>query len=135
MAGVGRAGSSFLSLLLAEPLIIISVQPRRWHAIVCQLRELLKGGLLPVLKEKALPRASLHREGIALLPSSLPNRKGPSKSSSLPNHLSFSPGGTGLTSLTGMPPSRDQGARVPRLPREAGDQQSQLAPTTASGFV
>lgn len=44
MAGVGRAGSCFLSLPLAEPLIIISVQPRRWQAIVCRLGELLKGG-------------------------------------------------------------------------------------------
>lgn len=102
---------------------------------MCQLGELLKGGLVPVLKEKAFPKPSLRREGIALLPRSLPNRKGPSKSSSLPNHLSSSPGGTGLTSLTGMPPSREQGARVPSLPGEAGDQQGQLAPISTNRSV
>lgn len=89
-------------------------------------------GLLPVLKEKALAKPSLHKEGIALLPRSLTNRKRPSKSS---NYRSSSPGGTGLMSLTGMPPSREQGARVPSLPGEADDQQGQLAPSSALGFV
>lgn len=95
---------------------------------------LLKGGLLPFLKETALLNPSLREES----PSSqraLPTRKAPSWSSIPLNHLSSSPGATGLMPHPGMPPRREQGARMPWLSMEADDQGGQLAPTAAVGFV
>lgn len=46
--GEGREQLSFS--LFAEPLIIISVQSRRWHAIVRQLGEPAERGASPFLK-------------------------------------------------------------------------------------
>lgn len=104
VAGVGRAGSSSLSLLLAEPdYHFCAAEEVTSHCV--SAGRAAERGLLPVLKEKALPKRSLHRQGIAHLPRSLANRKGPSKCSSLPNGGSFSLGGTGLMSLTGIPPA------------------------------
>lgn len=47
--GGGGQGAA-LSLLFAEPLIIISVPARRWHAIVRQLGEPAERGASPFLK-------------------------------------------------------------------------------------
>lgn len=75
---------------------------------------LLKGGLLPFLKETALPNPP-RPGGIALLPKSLPppKRKGPWRSSSPPNHPCSSPGGAELTPPQGCG-AGGAGTRCPR---------------------
>lgn len=63
---------------------------------------LLKGGLLPFLKETALPNSSLHQESSSSQ-RAFPTGKRPSQSSSPPNHPRSSPGGTGLMPHQGCP--------------------------------
>lgn len=121
--------------LFAEPLIIISVQLRRWHAIVCQLGEPAGVGASPFLKGDGPSKSFLVlKYHPPLRERAFPTRKGPSQSCSPPNHQSSSPEGTGLTPHKGGP-QKGAGSQGALSFFEAGNQGGQLAPIAVVGFV
>lgn len=97
-------------------------------AIVRQLGELLKGGLLPALKETALPNLSLH-------PHSLPEQERTLTELQPTQLLELQPWGHWADASSEMLPKTEQGAWVSCPSAEAGNKGGQLAPIAAVGFV